>query len=206
MAGTMSLADLVADLKSSLHDAADVFTVENDGDFVRMLGTAALELSRVRPLQKQGSMTLVADVAVYDAPAGACGLRSHLWGISPVRAKKAWETGYPGRLPCATINGNYLMLDQPPTAQQIALLGAEFRFYYYALHVIGTASADTTINPEDRGLLLLRAQAEAMREMAMRGLTRPVHMRDGMSSQTRNGTPASLMTVMLDEFAKRTTG
>jgi hypothetical protein len=82
------------------------------------------------------------------------------------------------------------------------MLGSEFRYYYFALHSIGAAAADTTVKASDRGLLLLRAQAEAMKEMAMRNIKKPVQMRDGLASAPRNGTPASLFQALMDQFEK----
>lgn len=83
---------------------------------------------------------------------------------------------------------------------QLSVWGATFRFWYFAQHVLSEAPGLTTINPSDRGLLLLRAQAEAMRELAMRNVIKPQAMRDGYSSTPRNGTPAALFETLLAEF------
>jgi hypothetical protein len=206
MSGTMSQADLVADLKASLHDAAEVFTAASDADFVRHLDLAARDLGRFRRRTLVGTITLTADVDLYAAPADLSSLKSHLWGISPTAARKPWEKGHPGRLPDmreAEVNGvQAISLVPPPTAAQIAMLGSEFRYYYFAAHTVGAAAADTTVKPSDRGLLLLRAQAEAMKEMAMRNIKKPVQLRDGLSSAPRNGTPASLFQALMEQFEK----
>ena len=39
--------------------------------------------------------------------------------------------------------------------------------------------------------------------MALRNMAKPVTMRDGISGQTRNGTPASLYQSLLKEFYER---
>lgn len=204
MPGTMSRADLVADLKASLSDAAAVFTAANDADFKRHLDTAALDFTRVRPRTLLGSITLTAEESEYALPADLHAFKSSLWGIVPRVRTQPWEKTWPGRLPQARVaevaGARRLVLAPAPTAQQISVLGAEFRFYYFARHAIGEQAADTTVQPGDRGLLLLRAQAEALRELAVRNAKKPVALRDGVSQAPRNGTPAALFQALLDEF------
>lgn len=208
MAGSMSETDLALDLKASLQDSASVFSGAADSDFKRHLAAAAIAFSYKRPRTLVGAVTLVADQAQYDAPAGCHCYGSSLWGIAPRRRAQPWEKTWTGRMPMVrlveTANDpslvRKLQLDPPPSAQQIAVLGADFRFYYYGAHVISTDAAKTTIVPGDRQLLILRAQAEAMRELAVRMVTKPVIMRDTMSSVSRNGTPAALYEKLLEEF------
>lgn len=204
----MSQADLVADLKASLQDSASVFTAANDEDFKRHLTTAALEFLRLRPRTLLGSLELIADLADYAAPADFYAIKSPLWGIAPKPRGRPWERAWPGKLPivrAVEVSGvRKLYLDPPPSAAQISALGSEFRYYYYAAHVIhATDGAQTTIQPGDRGLLLLRSQAEALREMALRNLKKPVALRDGLGSAPRNGTPAALYEALLDEFEQK---
>lgn len=202
----MSQTDLVADLKASLHDAADVFTAASDADFIRHLDLAARALARFRPRTLVGTLTLQADIGLYAAPDDLANFKSHLWGITPIAAGKPWEKTFPGRLPNVSVgevNGSpAIMLTPPPTAFQIGVLGSEFRYYYFARHVIGATAIDTTVRDADRGILLLRAQAEAMKEMSMRNIKKPVQIRDGLASAPRNGTPASLFQALLDEFER----
>lgn len=202
----MSQTDLVADLKASLRDSADVFTAAADADFIRHLDLAAGDLGRFRPRTLVGTLTLTADVDLYAAPADISSFKSHLWGISPRAAQKPWEKGYPGRLPNVSVSEvggvQAISLNPPPTAFQIGVLGSEFRYYYFARHLVGATAADTTVRSADRGLLLLRAQAEAMKEMAMRNIKKPVAMRDGLASAPRNGTPSALYQALMDEFEK----
>ncbi len=207
MPGTMSEADLAADLKASLQDSASVFTAAADADFKRHLAVAALALGEKRPRTLVGTLALVADQADYDAPALFLAYKSHLWGIAPRAAPKPWEKGYPGRLPnvrtvetSANPVTRKLSLDPPPIESHITVLGSEFKFYYQAGHVINAEAAQTTVAASDRGLLLLRAQAEAMREMAMRNIQKPVVVREGFSSQPRNGTPSFLYEAFLKEW------
>lgn len=206
MPGTMNEADLVADLKASLNEAATVFTAASDADFKRQLAAAALAFGAKRPRTLVGTLTLVAEQAQYDAPAGLQGIKSHLWGIAPRMKAQPWDKTWTGRLPDlrliegATPATRKLQLDPAPTAHQISVLGAEFRYYYYGAHAIGSSESNTTILPGDRQLLLLRAQAEAMRELAARNIQRPVIVREGFGSQSRNGTPSALYEKFLQEF------
>ncbi len=205
MAGSMSLADLVADLKASLNDAAEVFVAANDGDFSRHLDLAALDFARVRPRTLVGELLLVADQADYAAPADFHGFKCHLWGEKG-RGVKPWEKAWPGQLPrvyAGEIGGALkLYLDPTPTAHQIALLGTGFKYFYFARHAIAADAADTTIREGDRGLLILRAQAEAMKELAARNVGKPVSMRDGITNGPRNGTPAALYQGLMDLFER----
>jgi hypothetical protein len=206
MAGTMIEADLVADFKASLMAAAAVFEASGDADFKRHLGVAAQAFGRIRPRTLIGTLTLVAEQPDYPAPADFAGFKSSLWGIAPKARVKPWEKSWPGRLPGVryietAADTRKLYLDPPPSAAQISALGSEFRYYYYARHAIDAAdAAKTTILPAERALLILRAQAEAMRELAMRNIMKPVQMRDGVMSVTRNGTPAALYAALLAEF------
>lgn len=203
MAGTMSEADLVASLKESIHGAAEVFKAADDADFKRMLNTAAIDLTRYRPRTLLGEITLSADADGYDAPAGFISFKSALWGLP---MPKPWEPNFPGRLPdfkvIDTDAGQQINLVPPPSACMIGLLGAAYKFYYYAAHVIGATAAETTVKAVDRALLILRAQAEAMKEMAIRNAGKPVQLRDGISGATRNSTPAALYDALMKEFER----
>lgn len=201
MPGTMSRTDLVADLKDSLHDAASVFTAAADADFVRHLNKAALDFKRVRPLTKDGQITLEAGVATYTAPAGMTDFVLETWSDA---CPKQWEAAYPGLLPRALLIGpagaRKLHLSPAPSAMHLAAMGATYKFIYTAAHSIGEQASDTTIDAGDRGLLLLRAQAEALRELAIRNVGKPVQMRDGYTGTPRNGTPAALYQTLMQEF------
>lgn len=203
MPGTMSQADLVTDLKASLRDAAGIFTAANDADFVRQLATAALAMNRGKPRVVAGSLTLIADQAAYAAPAGFGELGYDTWGQ---RRKQAWETGYSGRLPrlkFAEVGGvPKLILDPAPTQANIDDAGATVTFFYHQTHVIGAAAVDTTVPAIERGLLILRAQVEALRELAMRNITKPVQMIEGHGNQPRNGTASALYQSLLEEFER----
>ena len=121
MAGTMSMADLVTDLKASIKDAAEVFTAAGDADFQRHLTHAALDFHRARPRTLVGEIMLVADQANYPAPVDLVMSKAPLWGIAEKRRIKYWERHYPGQLPRlrtlrADDHSKELWLDPAPTA------------------------------------------------------------------------------------------
>jgi len=198
------MADLVADLKASLNDAAAVFNAAADADFIRHLDHAAQDFGRVRPRVLSGSVTLVANQDEYDAPADAIDEHSLQWGKNQKRDLKPWDAAWPGALPRMDIVGDpgarKLVFSPAPSLHQVTVLGAACPFRYFAGHKIDASAANTTIKPEDRALLLLRAQAEAAKEMSMRGIKKPISLRDGMNGAPRNGSPASLHYQLMKEF------
>ncbi|MCB5187376.1 hypothetical protein LG200_05075 [Methylobacillus caricis] len=203
MADSMSQADLVADFKASLHDCVGVFKAPDDADFKRILNVAALELSRYRTRTLVGEITLIPGQNAYDAPADFQAFKSPIWGIS---RPQPWEKNWTGPLPrCSCVSNGSISLMQlvpAPTDKQIAVLGSQYKFFYFARHVIGETANDTTIQAADRGLLILRSQAEACKEMAMRNLTKPVALRDGISNGPRNGTPSFLFQALMEQFER----
>jgi hypothetical protein len=195
------LADLVQDLKGSLKDAWNAFDAPDNADWVRHLTAAAQDFGRVRPATMAGSLSLEEGVSDYPAPAGFVRFKLSLWSSSQTRTPKPWEKTWCGPFPRVHVADGLLVLDPAPTAQQIAILGSEYRFFYYAGLVVG--AAESTVQESERGLLILRAQAEAMRELAMRGVTRPTSTRDGYSGTPREGSPAVLAREFLAEFERR---
>ncbi|WP_428570719.1 hypothetical protein [Ramlibacter sp.] len=199
----MSEADLVADLKASLFDAANAFTEANDAAFKRFLQQALPDMQVKKPLTRLGQLALVAGTPRYAPAADFAALKIDLWR-DPARLPKPWEPTYPGPLPftAAAWDGDawWIQFEPAPTAAQIGVLGSTFSYWYFATHVISATAADTTVNPQDRGLLLVRAQAEAMLAMANRNAGKPVSMRDGLSGTPRNSTPAALFQLLMDVF------
>ncbi|MBU1692290.1 MAG: hypothetical protein KJ958_05485 [Gammaproteobacteria bacterium] len=201
--GDMSQASLVTDLKASLNDAAGVFTAAADADFIRHLDMSALDLGRFRPRTMLGSITLTAEKVDYPAPTDFLSYKAAIWGTT---RPKPWDKTWPGKLPEARVAENTgaleLHLIPAPNATQIAVLGSTYKFYYFARHAIGATAANTSVQPGDRGLLLLRAQAEAMKELAARNVKKPVQMRDGISGGAKNGTPAYLFEALMEQFER----
>lgn len=192
---TMARAELVADLRGILMDAASKFT--DDEPLERHLDLAALDMGRVRRRTLIGEITLVANQPDYDAPADLIEVKFPLWGVDEQRTRKAWESNHPGRLPDLQryeYNGAYkLRLVPSPSATQIADLGATYKFYYFAGHQIGAVEANTTVRAQDRHLLLIRAAAHALQELANNNITKPVQLGgSGVGAMPKNGTPAAL--------------
>ena len=205
MPGTMSLADLAADLKVSLHDSASVFDAPQDGDFVRFLKQALPDMATKRPRTQLGQVTLTGGEAQYALTAypAFANYKTHLWDKGAAYPQP-WEPHYPGAMPrvSAAHDGAASMLtfEPAPSAAHIAQRGSVFKFWYFALHVVDADAANTTVASADRGLLLLRAQAEAMRELVLHQANKPTSLRDGLSGTPRNSTPAALHEMLLRLF------
>lgn len=202
MPGTMSQPDLVADLKRSLHDSGDFFNAAADADWKRVLAIAALAMQNKRPRTLLGSVTLTAgEVRVPITQTDFFAYKTHVWGTTP---PKPWEPCYPGALPRVAAvqegDGWALMFDPAPTAMHLATYGSTFRFWYFGTHALADDAAQTTLTAADRPLLLLRAQAELMRELSMRNVNKPVQVRDGITGTPRNSTPAALWQALLKEW------
>lgn len=200
MAGSMSRADLVADLKSSLRDAATTFTAAADADFVRHLDKAAADMHRVRPNSKVGQVTLASEQQAYDGPPDMLRFR---YPLRQRVALKPWDPGYAPVFSACHAIGCRLVFDVPPSSAQIAAHGSNFVFVYVALDSIGATAAETTIAAPDRDVLLLRAQAEALLELSLRDSVRPVQIGGGFGQQAKTGTPAALYHDLMAEWARR---
>ena len=202
MAGSMTRDDLVADLKRSLHDAGSAFNAPGDADWLRFLAAALVGMQTKRPRTLLGSVILVADQDRYTiTEADFAQDKTHSWGSRP---PKPWAPEYPGALPRVSVaqegTANVLVFDPAPSMLHISAHGSTFRFWYFGTH---TADATgSTLAPVDRPLLLLRAQAEAMRELTLRNVNKPVALRDGLSGTPRNSTPAALYQALLQEWER----
>lgn len=201
----MKRGALATELKASLHDAGSTFVAVDDADFLRFIDLATADFGRVRPLIRRASFDLTADAIsdnCYPVAPDFYEFHSAIWGAGhdiPV-----WSPAYPGVLPRARsvrmATGQALELTFAPTSRQIALLGSRYGYRYYACHKVDEDPALTTVRPVDRGLLILRAQAEACKELAIRNVVKPIAMRDGMSQMPRNGTPSALFIELMRLF------
>lgn len=202
MPGTLSLRDLTEDLKRSVHDTGDFFRAPADADWHRVLQIALQAMQVKRPRTLLGTVTLVAgEVRVPITQTDFFAYKTHVWGTVPPRP---WEPCYPGPLPriaAVQEGGSWaLMFDPAPSAMHLQVYGSAFKFWYFARHSLGEEAGDTTLTPADRPLLLLRAQAELMRELSMRNVNKPVQVRDGITGTPRNSTPAAMYQALLKEF------
>lgn len=193
---------LEATLKASLVDSDRVFKPE---DYQRHVDTALADYSRRKPLQCLGELTLSVGGAVYDCPAALLTLQGLDWGRDAKAGLNPWDDRWPGRLPELRLmdgeDGRKLYLSPAPSARQLALLGGRAVYRYGVAHQLSDSAS--TVPPVDAALLLVRAQAEAMRELAMRNSSRPVQLKDGLTSTPKNGTPSYLYTVLIEEFERR---
>lgn len=205
MGDTMSLVDLAAQLRLSLRDSASAFTLPNDEDMKRFLLLALPDMQAKRPVTRLASILLEAGRARYSLAAypDFAAYKTNLWS-DPALLPACWDPGYPGAIPRVSADWDgavwWLAFESAPSALHLAALGNMFSLYYFARHELGEVAEDTTIASSDRGLLLLRAQAEAMRELAIRNMNKPVQMRDGLSGTPRNSTPAALHEQLLRLF------
>ena len=204
----MAMADLVAVLKTSLHDVGSVFegdTGAPDANFERFLLQALPDMQLKRPATRLGSIELregIARTSVSGSNPGFAAFKTHMWGDGC--KIKPWSPDYPGTLPRVSASFEssqwWLNFSPAPSGRQISAYGSQFDFWYYALHTIGELPEDTTIGLQDRGLLILRAQVEAMRELAIRNAGKPVAMRDGVSSQLRTANPSAMADSLMRQF------
>ena len=203
----MTLNQLSSDLRDSLGDAVNILTDEDKSQPVeRLILLAAHDFGRVRQRTLLGDLTLVADQSEYPAPDDLIQPKSVVWGDGR-NHNKYWENDYPGIPPVLSLaehNGSrVLLMRPPPSTKQIMLVGATCSYYYLAGHVVGETEAETSVQASDRGLLILRAQAEAMLELSIRNSHKPVQIRDGMSQAPKNGTPAALYDQLMKQFERQ---
>ena len=196
------LPDLIQQLKSSLLASASAFI---DDDFQRHIKVALADFSRRRPLVCIGVLSLSVGVSTYTCPPDLSSVLGFDWGRDSKLLLTPWDDRWPGRLPEIRIGMSgterVLLLMPAPTQRQIDLLGASGQYRYGAMHQLDNNIS--TVLETDIPLVLLRAQAEALRELAMKHTTTPFQVRDGISATPRNGTPAYLHKVLLEEFERR---
>lgn len=196
----MTRPGLAKSLEQSLLDSASIF----NGEFGHLLDVAVEDYSRRRPRVLAAKITLEAGRIIYQAPADIRSLGVSYWGTAQRNGMQPWEQGFPARLPRARLihseSGRQLLFDFPPTDGHICTCGAEYQYTYNAVHVLGDDGSETTIPTHDRSLLLLRASAEAMREMAMRNVKKPVSTQDVVGGQTRSGTPGALFEIFFKAY------
>ncbi|NHQ81570.1 hypothetical protein HA051_08280 [Chromobacterium vaccinii] len=205
----MTLSALAQALRDSLLDAAEEFDREPErgslAQFQRLLRVALDDYSRRRPLIALGRLQLEAERVVYDCPADLQDVQGFDWGRAEKARLPVWADGWPGRLPDLRVSRDgdrrVLYLMPAPSARQIGLLGSAAAYRYRARHTLDEQGG--TVPPGDEPLVLLRAQAEAMRELAISHSVKPYQVRDGISATPRNGTPSYLHTVLMEEFERR---
>ena len=198
--------DLLSELRASLMDSAQYFQgqeADPDADCRRHLRLAAAEVGSRRGFTLLADVELTPGQALYPVPADILYVQTPLWGTE--RRIAPWADNHPGPLPRARLvnvqGETRLQITPPPTREQIHTLGSTYR-YLYATSLWDGTSNTIPGTDLDRALLLLRAQAEACRELAMQGLTTPIETRTSQQ-MPRNATPSAMYQALLAEFEAR---
>ena len=196
-------ASLVSRLQASLINSADSFRPE---DLQRHVDVGFAELCRFRHRTVYAGLVAQAGVTMYPCPSTLTRVLASDWGQQNKAELQPWDDRWPGKLPQLSVgydeSDNRVLLLQPaPTERQLALLGSRCPYRYAAPHLL--SDSQSSLNDEDAQLLILRAQAEAMRELAMHHASKPYQLRDGISATPRNGMPGYLYSVLLEEFERR---
>ena len=196
----MSPATLIATLKASLGGSAEVFA-DDDSDFKRHLAYAARDYSRRRPRTMSATLALEAGVAAYDPPADLLQVKYSEWGRAERERVAVWDRTKVYDLPRLSFQADQVWLLPAPTAAQISAFGAAYQFFYFAAHVVDDSTV--TIPDGDELLLITRAQAEAAKELAARGITHPVGpWKNGLQSVAKPMTPAAIYETLMNTFER----
>ena len=125
--GDMSQDSLVADLKSTLNQAAEFFKTAADADYKRHLDAAAADMSRIRPRILKATLTLASETSEYDAPANIKRVTRTDWGRAERKQRQPWNADYIHDLPDLSVietdSGTKLELSREITAAELADIG-----------------------------------------------------------------------------------
>lgn len=184
-------------LESSLLDAVKIFgdnAAAWNPHLERHLDAAVTDFDRVAPLLEGAQIQLIADAANYAADARA--IRFHGSEILDKQQHiDPWDDFRVPEVPVPSLarisNVKTWVFRPVPTAFILNRIGSIYPFTYFAAHKLD-ATDNTTFDARHLPLLVLRAQVEALRELAVRNAHKPVALRDPNYSQIRNGTPAAL--------------
>ena len=192
---------LITTLKASIGPAADEFKAANDADFKRHLSYAARDYSRRRPRTLLDTLTLIADQSNYSAPAGLLQVKYSDWGRVERSRVPMWERSCVYDLPRLGFMNGEIWLTPAPTQAQITAFGSSYAYFYFAAHEVSEASV--TVPDGDEMLLVLRAQAEAAKELMTMGIVKPIGgWRNGIQSIPKPMTPAEIYASLMDAFEK----
>ena len=196
-------SEVLALYQESLLDAKRVF---KEPDYARHLDTALRALNEVRPQLKFTEFTLAPFRHMYACPADLVRIHACMWGRTHKATTRPWDDCFMGRLPewrifSNTAGARFLRAEPAPLPRQIDVAGMQCELMYTADHVL--SETECTLNEIEIGLLILRAQAEAMREISAQNSTQAYQLREGISSTPKNGTPAYLYSQLIAEFEQR---
>lgn len=190
-------AAFLARYKASLLDSVRAFA---DADLERHAETALAALSHIKPKLCVTWVQLAAGRNLYPCPANCRAVQAAYWGRSHKAHSQPWQDDAVGRLPEWSVTYNeagerFLRAHPAPSVRQLDILGSIAEIEYRA-----DWRWDEVRGMEN--LLLLRAQAEAMRELAAKNATTAYNIREGISATPKNGTPAYLYEQLLQEFER----
>ena len=194
-------------LTTTLLDARLIFGEDGSGEqrdaLNAHLQAAAADFNRVRPRIEAFELTLIAEQADYPAPAGA--LRFHLADMVEANAAfEPYDARRQAQVPLPVLirssSGRCWRFRPVPTQRLIHALGCRYRYTAIVAHVLADDAGDTSFADADLPLLVMRAQVESLRALAIRNAHKPFTTRDPSYGQTRNSTPAALAQMTLDAW------
>ena len=197
----MNLDNLITQLKQALKDSAELVANKE----LQIIELSLADFSRYRPQTKVATISLLNNQLLYPAPAGLIRIKSVLYGQSQ-RAKQPWEVGYPRNLPRLTVieddaGAKFVQLSHFPSFTVTQHCGRDFSYTYYAARQIKNDVIN--IDVQDQPLLLLRCLAEAVKYIAMHQLSKTVSVRNSISSEAKNGTPAGIHEQLMAQFERQ---
>jgi len=83
------------------------------------------------------------------------------------------------------------------------LYGQAYEFTYKASQILGDDLTKNTLLESAIPIVLIRAQAEAAREMALRNIHKPVSLNTPVGGVPSNGTPMGIYQALMIEFEKQ---
>ena len=200
----MNRPNLLKAYSESLLDSQRAFKAE---DFERHMDTALRDLTQFRPHRVLAELNVLPMQREYECPADLVQVLATHYGRAEKMQRQPWDAGYPTqRLPDVKVRyradgSRYLQVFPAPNYQLMAQIGAVVGYEYRAAHIV--TEEVCTLTEVDVQLAILRAQAEAMRELAMRNSTQPTQIKDSLTNTPANGTPSYLYTLLMNEFYGR---
>ena len=200
----MNRPNLLKAYSESLLDSQRAFKAE---DFERHMDTALRELTQFRPHRVLAELNVLPMQREYECPADLVQVLATHYGRAEKMQRQPWDAGYPTqRLPDVKVRyradgSRYLQVFPAPNYQLMAQIGAVVGYEYSAGHVV--TDSYSSLTPVLVHLAILRAQAEAMRELAMRNSSMPTQVKDSLTNTPANGTPSYLYTLLMNEFYER---
>ncbi|AWL12814.1 hypothetical protein HMF8227_02362 [Saliniradius amylolyticus] len=200
----MNIDYLINELQISLGDTAEHFEV--GGDFSvggrRLIDAALSAYSQHRPRTKPGKLLLVSGQMNYTAPVDLIGFKMSNWGHSA----PLWQPNRPRSIPRPTLvgeRGSYaLCFNQAPSLGHIQCFGREYHYLYYAEQSVNE-NGDLLLPRTELDLVMLRAQAEAMKELSMHHSNKTVSANNSVASPAKNDKPIYVYQQLMAEFEER---